>query len=299
MCPTGCTSPKFYGLPKIHKNWHPLRPIVLSRGSVTYGVAKILANILRPLVGKSLHHILRPLVGKSLHHIQSTKDFVNMVSKATLLPGECLYSYDVTTLFTSVPIDPALNIIRELLEEDTTLLERTVSLVQNIIELLGFCLHNTYFSFQNNFYEQVEGAAMGSPASLIVVNLYMDYFEKKALHTASTPSHWFRFVDDTFVIQQESHKHYFLEHINNIDPAIKFTVEGNQENGTIPFLDTLVKQEVDNFLSISVYRKPTHTDQFLQLDSNHNLAVKYSVIGTLTHRAKTLCTVPELLNKEI
>ena len=76
-------------------------------------------------------------------------------------------------------------------------------------------------------------------------------------------------------------------------------VEGNQENGAIPFLDTLVKPEADNSLSISVYRKPTNTDQYLQCDSHRNLAAKYSVIGTLTHRAKTVCTGPELLNKEI
>ena len=51
--------------------------------------------------------------------------------------------------------------------------------------------------------------------------------------------------------------------MNKVDPAIKFTVEGNQENGAIPFLDTLVKPEKDNSLSITVYRKPTHTDQYL------------------------------------
>ena len=61
-----------------------------------------------------------------------------------------------------------------------------------------------------------------------------------------------RYVDDTFVIQQDSQKQTFLEHINKVDPAIKFTVEGNQENGTIPFLDTLVKPEADNSLFISV-----------------------------------------------
>ena len=52
-----------------------------------------------------------------------------------------------------------------------------------------------------------------------------------------------------------------------MDPAIKFTVEGNQENGTVPFLDTLVKPEAGETLSITVYRKPTHTDQYLQWDS--------------------------------
>ena len=95
------------------------------------------------------------------------------------------------------------------------------------------------------------------------------------------------------------HKHGFLEHINSIDPAIKFTVEGSQGNGGIPFLDTLVTPEAYNALSITVYHKPTHTDQYLQWDSHHNLSAKYSVIGTLTHRAKTACTKPELLQKEL
>ena len=117
----------------------PLRPIVSSRGSVTYGVAKVIAKI------------LKPLVGKLPHHIQSTSDFVNKVREITLLPGECLMSCDATTLFTSVPIDPALNIIKDLLEKDDNLSNRTVLSVQNI-KLLGFCVHNLYF-YENKFSE--------------------------------------------------------------------------------------------------------------------------------------------------
>ena len=59
--------------------------------------------------------------------------------------------------------------------------------VGDIILLLEFCLKNTYFSFHGQFYEQVEGAAMGSPVSPIVANLYMEYLEQKALSTAPTP----------------------------------------------------------------------------------------------------------------
>ena len=173
MYPTSFTAPKFYGLPQIHKTGTSLRLIVSSRGSVTYGVAKVIAKI------------LKPLVGKSPHHVQSTNDFVSKARGITLLPGECLTSYDVTTLFTSVPIDPALNIIKDLLENDDNLSNRTVLSVQNIIEFLGFCLHNTYFSFQNKVYEQVEGTAMGSPVSPIVANLYMEYFEGEELRSAS------------------------------------------------------------------------------------------------------------------
>ena len=64
MYPMGCRAQKFYGLPKIHKQYTPLRPIVSSWGSVTY------------VVVKELTKILKPLVGKSHHHINSTQDFV-------------------------------------------------------------------------------------------------------------------------------------------------------------------------------------------------------------------------------
>ena len=229
MYPTSCVPPKFYGLPKIHKTGNPLRPIVSSRGSVTYGVAKVISKV------------LKPLVGQSPHHIQSTGDFVSKAQGLTLQPEEYLASYDVTSLFTSVPIDPALNIIKDLLEKDEKLNDRTVLSIQSIMELLGFCLHNAYFSFQNKFYEQVEGVAMGSPISPIVANLYMEYFEGRALRSAANPPRvWCRFVNDTWAIQQQSSKQEFLDHIKSIDPAIKFTMEGTLGNGAIPFLDTLI-----------------------------------------------------------
>ena len=61
----------------------------------------------------------------------------------------------------------------------------------------------------------------------------------------------------------------------------------------------IIKPEIEGKLSITVYRKPTHTDQYLQWDSHHHLSAKYSVIRTLTHRAKTVCSNPELLQKEM
>ena len=104
--------------------------------------------------------------------------------------------------------------------------------------------------------------------SPIVANLYMEYLEQKALSTAPHPHprFWGRYVDDTFVIHKEANK------------------QG------LP--------EADGSLSISVYRKPTHTDQYLQWDSHHHLSAKFSVIQTLSHRASTVCSNPELLQKE-
>ena len=138
-------------------------------------------------MAKELAKILKPLVGKSPHHINSTQDFVEQVRHITLAPGECLSSCDVSALFMLVPIDPALKLIKDLLLKDHTLKDRTVIGVDDIILLLKFCLKNTYFSFQGQFFKQVEGLAMGSPVSPIVANLYMEYLEQKALSTTPHP----------------------------------------------------------------------------------------------------------------
>ena len=83
----------------------------------------------------------------SPHNINSTQDFVEQVKSITLLPGECLSSYDVSALFTWVAVDPALGIIKDLLEKDPTLKERTVMSVRDIDLLLEFCVKYTYLSF--------------------------------------------------------------------------------------------------------------------------------------------------------
>ena len=77
--------------------------------------------------------------------MHSTQDFVEKANKITLMPGECLSSYDVTALFISVPVHPALGIIKDLLEKDSTLKERTALLVKDIILLLEFCLKTSTF----------------------------------------------------------------------------------------------------------------------------------------------------------
>ena len=159
-------------------------------------------------------------------------------SSKRLEPGEVITSFDVRALFTSVPVAPSIQIVKQKLQQDSTLPQRTNMSIQQITTLLEFCLTNTYFLFQGKYYEQVQGAAMGSPISPLIANLFMDEFEVKALCTSPhPPSLWLGFVDDTFVITKAEHSQPLLHHINSQDPYIQFTVEPTQE-GSLPFLDT-------------------------------------------------------------
>ena len=175
LYPTSAVPPRFYGLPKIHKTGTPLRPIVSSRESITYGVAKELA------------HIIKPLVGQSPHHLKNTQHFIQQLQGKKLEPGEVITSFDVKALFTSVPVQPAIQIVKQRLQQDNTLPQRISMFIPQITSLLEFCLTNTYFLFQGKYYEQAQGAAMGSPISPLIANIFMGEFEVKALSSISYP----------------------------------------------------------------------------------------------------------------
>ena len=286
LYPTSAVPSKFYGLPKIHKTDTPLRPIVSSRGSITYGVAK------------ELCHIIKPLVGQSPHHLKNTQHFIQQLQGIRLQAGESITSYDVKALFTSVPVHPSIQIVKHRLQQDTTLPQRTSMSTPQIISLLEFCLTHTYFLFQGKYYEQVQGAAMGSPISPLIANIFMEEFDIKALQSfPHPPSLWLSLGDDTFVINKAEHSQDLLQHINSQDPHIQFTVVPTQ--GSQPFLDTLVTIQPDNTFNTTVYRKPTHTDQYLHWDSNHHITAKQSVYNTLAHRAKTVSSTQDNLEKEL
>ena len=166
LYPTGA------GVPKRET---PLRPIVSSIVAVSYQTSKELARI------------LSPLVGRSPYHVHNNQDLLEDLRSIKLGNDECLMSFDVKALFTSVPIEPAIEIIKKLLEEDQTLRQRTSMAVNHIVSLLEFCLRSTYFTFKGRFYEQQDGAAMGSPISPIIANLYMKDLETKAIQSAQNP----------------------------------------------------------------------------------------------------------------
>ena len=155
--------PKLYGLPKLHKPGFPMRPIVSFCGSPTYQLSKYLTKILQPLTDKSRR---KP---------QSAEDFTVQI------PDDYkLMSFDVKSLFTSIPLQLALQCT------ETAILQSTDPLplpTEDIMDLLNLCLTSTYFQYNGKHYKQLHGTAMGSPVSVVVAEIVMQNIEESALST--------------------------------------------------------------------------------------------------------------------
>ena len=95
---------------------------------------------------------------------------------------------------------------------------------KDVMLLLKIVLNNCVFSFQGKFYKQLHRAAMGSPCSPIVANMYVEYSEKRALGPelpiSFTIDNWLRYVDDVLTIVKKRTCDSLLKHLNSIEPNI-------------------------------------------------------------------------------
>jgi hypothetical protein len=189
-----------------------------------------------------------------------------------------MVSFDLVSLFTRVTIREAMSLLSQHIDED-------------ILTLFCHVLTYSYFSFAGQFYEQIDGVAMGSSLSSVIVNFYMEIFEEIAFDRAPhKPLCWFRYVDDTFVIWTHGPDRLrdFLDHLNSIHQSIQFTMD-TERDGHLPFLVIDIYRRPDGSLSHRVYRKPTHTNLYLISNSHHHPSNKQAVLSIFVHKARALC----------
>ena len=128
---------------------------------------------------------------------------------------------------------------------------------------------------------------------------FMEKLEVRAITTfIEPPKIWMRYVDDTFSKLRKMHVDSFLKHLNEQHPRIQFTTE-LQEHGKIAFLDAQVHVKPNKTTKITIYRKATHTDQYLDFSSNHHLKQKIGLISTFEHRINELITEEDDKKKEL
>ncbi|XP_046395470.1 uncharacterized protein LOC124162815 [Ischnura elegans] len=265
ITPQDPKTPVIYGLPKIHKEGTPLRPIISAIDSPTYQLARYIATS------------LQLDVEKANSYAKNSTHFLDLIQNVKMEMDDILVSFDVVSLFTKILRGKAISTLRKKFGEDTA----------NLAEI---CLMTTYFKWKGEYYEQTEGAPMGSPISPAVANIYMEDFETSALEKAPfKPSMWLRYVDDTFVIWRHGREKLEEFHLclNSIDEDIKFTKEV-ESDGKLPFLDLLIIRKEDGSLGHTVYRKPTNTNKYLLAGSHHHPAQIYGVMSTMIHRSITL-----------
>ena len=134
-----------------------------------------------------------------------------------------LVGFDMSSLFTNVPIGEPVQVIQAKLREDDSLAERTPLSPDWVAELLDTCLKSTYFNYGGEFYEQREGAA-------VVANLYTEYLEELALEPV--PRLWKRYMDDACCILMKGDVDGLLHHLHSIRLTIEFTTEV-EEGGSL------------------------------------------------------------------
>ena len=133
---------------------------------------------------------------------------------------------------------------------------------------------------------------MGDPLSAIMSGYFMEDLEKQAIATAPEAcrlSLWKRYVDDILEKVRIGHTQHLTQHLNTIDTTgnIQFTHE-EEKQGTIAFLDMTLQRREDGTIKTKVYRKPTHTDQYLLWSSEHPTSHKLAVVRTLYDRTKII-----------
>ena len=271
-------TPRLYGLPKIHKPEVPIRPIVDGIGSPPHELARYLAKL------------LQPVTGRTGSFVRNSIEFAQKVTTITIDPEEVLVSFDVKSLFTNVSKIGALELARHALSNDSTLQARRKMTVEQLVQGMSICLDMKYFVYDSKLYSQDQGLAMGSPLSPVLANLYMENLEQKIMEGfESPPKVWWRYVDDTFVIIRCDRVEHFLLYLNALDPAIKFSMEVESQNGQLAFLDCLVHR-IGCRLKTTIYRKPTDTERTLSYGSAHPKHVYASIACSMFHRAVNLCT---------
>ena len=125
----------------------------------------------------------------------------------SLNEDDILVSFDVQSLFTSIPVEEAIKICEQRLKEDNPLLDRTITDVDTIICLLHFCVTKTAFQYDNKHYRQKEGVAMRSLVSSAVADIFMQDLEMRAFaQFLNQPRLWKRFVDNILSIVRRAER---------------------------------------------------------------------------------------------
>ena len=286
LAPTGSRPGILYGLPKVHKPNIPLRPIVSSINSHSFNIAKFLVPLLRP-------------ISVSQYSINDAFSFLQELFEQKFNNNVVMASFDVTSLFTNIPLDETIKIIADQLFSNSNNFEGFSR--DEFVKLLNLAVKNCHFIFNGKFYDQIDGVAMGSPLGPLLANIFLSFHKTNWLKDCPfefKPLYYRRYVDDSFIVfKSRDHTLPFLNYLNSKHTNITFTYEVEKDK-CLPFLDVNILFSNGKF-STTVYRKPTFTGLFTNFESFIPITYKRGLINTLLFRYFNISSSYAIFHAEI
>ena len=287
LSPRGSRLAHLYGLPKTHKPTLSVRPILSATATYNYKLAQWLEKTLKPIASNSCM-------------IRDTYEFIHELRNLKIGNNDILVSYDVTALFTSVPLDETINYLVDRAFENDWLNRTHTDLrlsKESLKALLEAATKNQLFVFEDKLYEQFEGVAMGSPLGPLMANSFMCMLEKRLSDSNALPSYYRRYVDDTIAVFSSHEDHIkFFDTINTLHPSIKFTAELAKDN-ILPFIGVNISK-ANEVLHTAVHHKHTDSGLLLHFHSHTDIKYKRALLRTMITRAYRLSSSWHALHEE-
>ncbi|KAL5246892.1 hypothetical protein ACHWQZ_G018935 [Mnemiopsis leidyi] len=276
LYPNGSRIGLLYGNPKVHKQGCPIRPICSAVGTATYDLSKYLAEIICPAATNSYGTDCRD----SFQFLEQLQNYD--------LNNYFMACFDVSSLFTNVPLDETIGITLDRLYRSDV--NTPPNLPEHVLKhLLEMCVKDNVFVFNGQVFYQTDGVAMGNPLGPILANIFMAHLEESMIFCGPNivqPTFYRRYVDDTFCLfttKEEAER--FLVFINNLHPNIQFEME-TESDGKLEFLDTVVERRPDS-TSHRTSTKVKQTDKGIYYHYSSFIPDSYKLnkIFTLVYRA--------------
>ena len=275
LLPENVRTPKFYLLPKIHKQSIPGRPVISSINCHTSNISAYIS------------HTIQPEVEQLKSYVKDTSDFLRKIDNFRMPDGGFLFTMDVRSLYTNIPHDQG-----KIAVEECLLRKHPRHFVNAIISLLNLVLTLNNFEFNDENYLQILGCAMGTICAPPYANIFMGKFETDNIYpvfTGKCPL-YLRFIDDIFGIWIGTKEEFnsTIESINQCHHSIKFDFEISQSD--VNFLDTTVYIDKNSMLKTKVFSKPTDRYNFLHRRSEHPESLKKNIPYGQLLRGKRICS---------
>ena len=255
---------KFKAYPKIHKSPISYRPLIDSYNSFNYYLAKFLNQILDKYVTN---------IPKNSQHFKSNLLTLPPHSFSKYL----MASIDVVSMYPSINTKEAIDIVTEIYEKDHCKTYPSIDHDELKILLGWACI--SIFTFNDKYYKQTSGLAMGSPISSLLANIYISQkIEKHDLFNEPNLIYHTRYVDDFFILWSGSELQFkkFVINLNTVCDSLQFTHEFESQ-GSINFLDTTITRTEEKGFSFSIYQKQYGTTNPIPWHSNHPNSMKLGI----------------------